>query len=109
MDDEIEVTMVDGSTKKFKKDDLKAKMEQDMQGEWALNTTQYISRSQRYETFTGVKFDGETVTKESEGEGSLSELANSNPTMTRFIAIGRWYVVDSCVVFNTFVYKSHHI
>ena len=33
MDDEIEVTMVDGSTKKFKKDDLKAKMEQDMQGE----------------------------------------------------------------------------
>lgn len=98
MDDDIEVTMHDGTIRKFKKEELKQKMENDMQGTNASHPSESFQLNNDWlcESFTyicqlGVTFDGKKMKRETEGETNLSDLAKTNPDMARFIAIGRWY------------------
>jgi hypothetical protein len=76
-DDIIEIQMADGSIKKMKKNEAMKTFEDRMRG---------------------IKFEGNKMTKESEGKIKINELSKTDPEMSRFIG--------SCIILNRLYIKS---
>ena len=65
-DDIIEIQMVDGSIKKMTKNEAMKTFEDRMKG---------------------IKFEGNKMTKESEGKIKINEISKTDPEMSRFIGL----------------------